>query len=345
MKVKAESATHSVSRWLTVSIWVALSALAFLPVNARAQSCRTASELEDATRTAISAAGQHYFDTAAKGDVASLRQNATPSLASDFSAVEARVKDRQDDLAGAQASSPSVFLLETVGKYPLPHAEFLCGVFGKNGQTPASAAFYFDNLTPGKYAIVLMDANSPKMRTHFAAILQQVGTDWKLADLYLGPAQTAAHDSDWFVARAREYKAKGQGHNAWLFYLQARSLISPLSFMSTLATDRLYADLQSAQPTDVPVNGKTTDLPAGTTTYKLTALFPVAVGDNLDLVVKYQAADVSNTDQVYQINIAVIKALVAKYPELRDAFAGVVARAVDPTGRDYGTLLAMKDVK
>jgi hypothetical protein len=41
----------------------------------------------------------------------------------------------------------------------------------------------------------------------------------------------------------------------------------------------------------------------------------------------------------------VIKALVAKFPELREAFAGAVARAVDPSGHDYGTLLAMKDVK
>jgi hypothetical protein len=55
--------------------------------------------------------------------------------------------------------------------------------------------------------------------------------------------------------------------------------------------------------------------------------------------------DVSNTNLAYQDNIAVMKGLVAKYPELRDAFAGVVARAVDPSGRDYGTLLAMKDIK
>jgi hypothetical protein len=61
--------------------------------------------------------------------------------------------------------------------------------------------------------------------------------------------------------------------------------------------------------------------------------------------VKYQAADVSNTNQAYQNNIAVMKALVAKYPELREAFAAVVARAMDPSGRDYGTLLAMKDIK
>jgi hypothetical protein len=55
--------------------------------------------------------------------------------------------------------------------------------------------------------------------------------------------------------------------------------------------------------------------------------------------------DVSNTNLAYQDNIAVMKALVAKYPELRDAFAGAVARAVDASGRDYGTLLAMKDIK
>jgi hypothetical protein len=134
-------------------------------------------------------------------------------------------------------------------------------------------------------------------------------------------------------------------HNAYLFYLEARSLTSPLSFMSTLATEKLYDESQSVQPTDVPANSKTTDLTAGTTTCKLTALFPAAVGNDLDLVVKYQAADVSNTNQAYQNNLMVIKALVGKYPELRDAFAAVEARAVDPSGRDYGTLLAMKDVK
>jgi hypothetical protein len=74
-------------------------------------------------------------------------------------------------------------------------------------------------------------------------------------------------------------------------------------------------------------------------------LFRSAVGNDLVLVVKYQAADISNTNQAYQHNLAVIKALVAKCPELRDAFAAVEARAVDPTGRDFGALLAMKDIK
>lgn len=115
--------------------------------------------------------------------------------------------------------------------------------------------------------------------------------------------------------------------------------------MSTAATDKLYDESQQLRPVDVPVDGKTADLAASSAVFKLTALFPEAVGNDLDLIVKYQATDISNTNLTYQNNVAVMKALVAKYPEVRDAFAGVVARAVDPSGRDYGTLLAMKDIK
>jgi hypothetical protein len=75
------------------------------------------------------------------------------------------------------------------------------------------------------------------------------------------------------------------------------------------------------------------------------AVFPQAVDKELDLIVRYQSANVANTNQAYQDNVAVMKAILQKWPELRDAFAGVVARAVDATGRDYGTLLAMKDIK
>ncbi len=324
---------------------ITLSLLALLSSNVRAQSCQTSGELDDAARAAITAAGQRFFDLAVKGDVATMRQNAIPSLAADFGGIETSVKDHQPDLAGAQATIKSSFLLDASGAAPDPHAEFLCGVFGKNGQTSGSAAFYLDNLAPGKYAAVLLNAASPKGKNMFSEILQQAGTDWKLAGLYIKAADIAGHDSNWFLDRAREYKAKGQMHNAWFFYLEARNLISPLSFMSTLATDNLYDESQSLQPSDLPSGGKTSDLPAGTATYKVTAVFPEAVGNDLDLIVRYQTADATNTTQAYQDNAAVIKALVAKYPEVREAFAAVVARAIDTGGRDYGTLMAMKDIK
>jgi hypothetical protein len=324
---------------------VTLCVVVFSTVNAGAQSCQTSGELDDATLSAITAAGQRYFGLAAKADVASLRQNSIATLAADFSGIETTIKDHQQDLASAQATVKSVFLLEAEGKDPAPHSEFFCGVFGKNGQTAGSAVFEIDNLSPGKYAVVLLDATSPKGRTMFSLILQQAGTDWKLGGLYLKPALVAGHDSDWFVTRAREFKAKGQAHNAWFYYLEATSLVSPLPFMATAATDKMSDESQTLRPADLPSGGKTVDLASTPATYKLTAIFPEAVGDDLDLIVRYQAADISNTTQAYQNNVGVIKALVAKYPELKDAFAGIVARAVDPAGRDYGTLLAVKDIK
>lgn len=345
---RARSAARSISAVILsptiILAAVLLAAIVESSVPAAAQSCQASSDLDDTTRAAITAVGQRDFDLAAKGDTLALRQSAVPSFAADFSGVESSVKERQSDLTGAR-TTPKVFLLEVEGKDPMPHAEFLCGVFGKNGQTASSATFYLDNLAPGKYAVAIFDATSPKARTDFSVILEQSGTDWKLAGLYLKPEQIAGHDSEWFESRAHDFKSKGQVHNAWLFDLEARSLVAPLSFMSTMATDKLDAESQTMLPADVPANGKTVDLSAAATTYKLSALFPAAVGDDLDLIVKYKLADISNSNQTYASNVAVIKALVAKYPEFKDAFAAVVARAVDPSGRDYGTMLAMKDIK
>ena len=328
-----------------VALCFALSLLILLARTLQAQTCQTSSDMDAATRTAITTAAQRYFDMAAKNDAASLKQNAIPSMASDFSGIESLLKERQPDLTGAQATVKNSFLLDNQQSDPNGRDEFYCGVFAKNGQTANSAAFYLSNLPPAKYAVVLLDGNSTKARTMFTEILQQMGTDWKLGGLYIKPAQIAGHDSEWFLNQARQYKSKGQMHNAWFYYLEARSLSSPLPFMSTLATDKLYDEAQTAQPTDLPAGGKTTDIMAGTTSYKLSAVFPEVVGTDLDLIVRYQSANVNNTNQAYQDNVAVMKAIVTKYPEVRDAFAAVVARAVDSTGRDYGTLLAMKDIK
>jgi hypothetical protein len=128
--------------------------------------------------------------------------------------------------------------------------------------------------------------------------------------------------------------------------MEAHELLTPVDFMSTLATDKLYEEAETVKPADLPSGGAgPIDLSANGQTYKVTTIFPLVVGNDLDLVVKFQYPDISNTGQAFQANMAVIKALVAKFPEFRDAFAGVVARAVEPSGRDYGTLLPMKEIK
>lgn len=298
-----------------------------------------------AVRTALVTAANHYFEMAAKGDTSALKQNSIPSLATSFSGVEAAVKERQAAFAGAQATVRPPFLLTADGVQPLERAEFLCGVFGSSGQTKDSAVFVLNNLPPGKYAMAILDVNGGNTATTLTIVMQEVGSEWKLAGFYARSSQAAGHDATWFTQHARDFKTKSQNHNAWLYYREAIALSAPVDFMSTLSTDKLYDETQTARPSDLPAEGKPMDLTAGGKVYHLTEIFPLAVGNDLEVVVKYQAADISDTARAFQENSAVIKALVAKFPELREAFAGVVARAVDPSGHDYGTLLPMTEIK
>lgn len=315
------------------------------PALARAQTCLTHSDMDGPTRSALESAARRYFDLAAQGDVATLKQNAIPNLAADFAGVESAVKDSQPSLAGAQTHPQPPFLLKVEGDKPLARAEFLCGIFGKNGQTANSAAFVIPNLAPGNYGMVTLEiTGSPKAQT-ISFVLQQQGPDWKIGGFYVHASQVAGHDADWFAEKARTFKTKGQNRNAWLYLLQARELAVPVSFMYTQLTDKLYDDSQAVKPSDLPLEGNTVELLAGGKTYKLTTIFPVAVGDDLDVVVKYQASDVSHTAETFKANMDVIHALATKYPELRDAFGGVVARAVEPSGQDYGSMLPMKEIK
>jgi hypothetical protein len=326
-------------------LWLVIVVATFHGQLCTAQVCQGAADMNASVRSALESAAKRYFEMASNGDTAALKQNSIPSVAASFAGIEAAVQENKGALTGAQATVRPTFMLTADSSQPLPRAEFLCGVFDKSGQTKDSAVFVLNNLPPGKYGVTILDVSGGHDPLTLTFVLQQIGSDWKLAGFYARSPQAAGHDAAWFIQHASDFKAKSQSHDAWLYYREAIALSAPVDFMSTLATDKLYDETQAAQPSDLPVEGKTLDLSAGGKVYHLTEMFPLAVGSDLDVVVKYQAADISDTARAFQDNSAVIKALVGKYPELREAFAGAVARAVDPSGRDYGTLLAMKDVK
>jgi len=308
------------------------------------QTCLTGDDLNAATRTALENAGRRYSELAAKGDTETLKEMAIPSVAADFGGIQTAVKDNREALAGSQVTVRPPFLLEAQGKEPLARAEFLCGVFGRSGQTQGSAVFVIPNLPPGNYAVVIMDVTGKVPHT-LSLVLQEARTEWKLAGFYAKPVWVAGHDGKWFWERAREFKAKGQGRNAWFYYNQARDLLAPVPFMSSMATDEIYDEAEPLRPQDLPSNGNSVDLSAGGRTYRLTSIFAVGTDSDVDLVAKYQTPDLSNTNRVYQDNVSLIKTLVAKHPEFRDGFAAIIARAVEPSGKDFGTLLKMEDIK
>ena len=311
-----------------------------------AQACFTADDMDAATRTGLTAAANRYFEMATRGDAASMKQNSIPAVANDFAGIENTIKENQANLSGAHATAKPPFLLKAEGTAPLPKAEFLCGVFNANGQTNNSAEFVIPNMPPGTYGVVTLDVPTQTSAYTVSFVLQQQGADWKIAGFFPRPAAINGHDSNWFITQARSYKSKGQTHNAWLYLLQGRELAMPVPFMYTQLTDKLYEEAQAAKPADLPVDGNTADLTAaGGKTYKLTAVFPLTVGQDFDIVARYQNPNVSDSGATFQENMNVMRALLTKFPELRDAFAGVVVRAVEPSGKDYGSMMPMKDIK
>ena len=319
--------------------------VASVTVGATAQTCYTAADMDQPTRTALESTAKRYFDMAARGDAASLKQNAIPSLASNFGGIENAVKENQPDLTGGQGIPRPPALLKVEGSAPLKSAEFLCGVFGANGQTANSSEYVIPDLGPGSYGVVTVDVTGSKGPRTVSFVLEQMGADWKLGGFYVKNPQISGHDGKWFADKANAFKDKGQNYDAWFYYLEARELVVPVPFMYTKMTDQLYDEAQKIKPKDVPAGGNTSDLVSGAKTYRLTAMFALPVGQDLNLVVKYQCADVSDSGKTFQENTAVMKALLAKYPELRDAFDGLVVRAVEPSGKDYGSMLPMKDIK
>jgi hypothetical protein len=327
--------------------------LAILPIFAMlmtstlawSQTCTSGDELEGPGRSAIETAVNQYFQMARQGDTAGLQQAATP----DFTAIANTVSDNKDAFSGAPTVR-SLFVLDNSAppsnaafSGPPPkggRVEFFCGIFN----SPDRVGFVFPSLPPGVYAVVVEDTKSDKGSFSVSWILQQSGNRWELAGLVPKATTVGSHDGNWFAQQARAFKSKGELHNAWLYYVMADELLTPFPAMGTPQLDKLYDEFQPVRPADLP--GDTpVDLIAAGKTYKVTTMFPAAVGDAIDLVVKYQTPDLSDTNRLFEGNMALIKAIVTKYPEFRDAFGGVVARAVAPSGQDYGTLLAMKDVK
>lgn len=304
---------------------------------AYAETCQPRSEMDPGTQSALENAARQYFQLAQQGNTAALQQNALAT----FAGLTDIVNNSKAAFAGTVQIRIS-YLLETSATSTSGssgRSEFFCGVYN----SPERVVFAFPKLAPGRYAIVIQDASGSTPYT-VSWIFEQSGTQWKIADLIVRPQTIGGHNGTWFVNQARAYKAKGQLHNAWFYYLTADQLLRPFPALSTPPLDRLYDEARQSMPGDLPYKGAV-DLVANGATYKITQLFVAPVGDALDLVVKYQVPDISDTTKTFQNNTVVIKALVAKYPEYREAFAGVVARAVDPSGRDYGTLLAMNQVK
>jgi hypothetical protein len=332
-----------VKRFLATFFVLALGA-ALCASPAAAEQCLTTGDMDAATKSAIENTARQFYGYAAAGDAASLRNQAIPALSGNFGGIERAVLDNRDAFAGTQANIYSTYILDATGGEPtVTSAMFVCGVYNSQNRLE----FSIPNLPAAKYALVIMEANGQKGPYWLSVILQQAGASWQLAGFYPKPRRIGDKGAGWFLTQARDYRAKGELHNAYFYYVTARDLALPVSFMNTRPVEKLDSEAQPIVPKDIPGEQPVAISAPSGKNYQVTQVFPVPVGTGMNLVIKYKAVGpVSDTRASFQNNMELMKAFAAKYPEYRNAFAGFVARAVDPaTGQDYGTVLAMNDIK
>ena len=308
--------------------------------SAWAQTCQNKDEIPEPARKAIETAAQQAFDQSAGSNVQGLQASAIPSLQSNFNGISGAVADNKDAFVGAKPQLRSLYFLDT-GTNPGPDGTFYCGVFGANGMNPNTAEFDLAGIPVGKYAITIQDFVGNKGPYVLSIIFQDLG-GWKIAGYQIRPGSAAGHDGLWYLVQARDYKSKGQTHNAWFYYLNSYDLLQPATFMNTKMLSKITDETNSIQPKDIPVGGKPVAFAAGGKTYNITEMNFFRNDKNFDLTMKYSVPSTAdfNATQADARNLA--NAMIAQYPELKDGFNNLWVHAVDANGGDVVGLVKIK---
>jgi Ca-activated chloride channel homolog len=323
----------------TRNIIVALAiALGCLP--AMSQTCLLKDEIPEGSRRAIESSAQQALDQAIRGDVAALRTGAIASLQSNFGGIAAAVSDHKAILASDHAQLRTLFLLST-GDKPDPSGQFYCGVFAATGQTATSAEFSLPGLPAGKYGIVIYDLVGDEGPHAMSMIFQDVA-GWKLAGFYIRPQSAAGRDGLWYLQRARDYKAKGEVHNAWFYYVNSWNLMAPVTFMSTKLLSAITQESSTVRPKDIPDEGGAVPFAASGKTYKITDISVVRGPKTSDLSITYSLASTADAEASRSDARSLGSAYLAQYPEIREAFDTLVVHAVNSTGGEAVGLLELK---
>jgi hypothetical protein len=322
----------------TLSILWAAMVLTGIP--AWSQACETRDEIPAQAKTSMDSAAKLIFDKAASGDLAGLRASSGPLLQSGFDGVAGAVNDNKAAFVGAHPELRTSFLLDT-GPTPSEDGHYYCGVFGANGLGANSAEFDIPGLPPGKYSIVIQDFIGGKGPYSLTTIFQDL-SGWKLAGFYVYPESAVGHDGIWYLQRAREYKAKGQNHNAWFYYVTSWDLLRPVKFMDSSLLSKITQESTGIQPKDVPAGGNAVDYPANGKTYKITDISVLPSDKSLDLSIRYSVANTADftATQADARNLA--NAYVTQHPELKDSFNNVWTHAVDGKGGDVVAMVVLK---
>jgi hypothetical protein len=169
-------------------------------------------------------------------------------FAVNFAPTASLVNSTSGHLQGDVLRVTQVYELDASNRKPgdSSAAEFTCALTGTTSETD----FAIPGLPAGIFAFAIVEANGPHPWL-LSFLLQQEGTQWKMAGFYPRARTAAGHDGLWYWRAARDAAKARHLWTAWLLYGEAAQLLQPANFVSSTNLDLLLSEQRTAVPPEL----------------------------------------------------------------------------------------------
>ena len=319
---------------------------------ASAEVCTTQSQMQAADRDALAAAARSLAAKVQANDVSGLQAATSAEYAKDFSGIGTVVATTSAKVKGGTPIVEQVYLLDGTqlkrgADGSLPEAQFFCSL----NKSVAEADFTISGLAPGRYGFAMVDITDVSTPWRLSFLLHQDQGQWTMAGFYPKALSAAGHDGLWYWTQARTMTAQKEHWNAWLYYQQAESLLTPVNFLQSTHLEKLKAEASSAAPPALS-EGVSAEAPLvvkgpNGVEYHFTALgVDDSLGkDKLDIVAHLKVDQIGDPVAARKHNLDAMVALLSAYPELRKPFHGVWMIANVPGQNPFATEQAMSEIR
>jgi len=310
---------------------------------ARAVSCVTGSEMNAAQRDKLAQVARTLGGDIQTGNVAAVRQATIGSVAAQFDPIAASIQSIAPQIQNAALTINALYLLKASDlKSTQDETQFFCSV----GGSALIVTLTIPQLPPGDYALLILRATGLEHPQQLTLLVQNDpagSTDWKLAGFFPRPLNAGGHDGVWYWKQARDYAQKNQPWNAFFYYETAAFLLTPVDFLSSPNLEKLQKEAQTVRPPEMPGQNPMT-LKAGNDIFEITSMRTDSSLGGLDLVINYNTKDVSDPVTTHAQIVELMKALLAQYPQLRQAFHGLWVYAHAGNQNPYAIELPMNQI-
>jgi hypothetical protein len=335
---------------MRIKILVQMAAMLAVSV-ASAEVCTTQSQMTSADRDALAAAAHGLAEKVQADDVSGLQAATAAEYAKDFTGIGPVVGNTSAKVKGGTPVVEQVYLLDGAqlkrgADGSLPDANFFCSL----NKTVAEADFTISGLAPGRYGFAIVDVTDITTPWRLSFLLRQDQARWTMAGFYPKPLSAAGHDGLWYWTEARTMTAQKEHWNAWLYYQQAESLLTPANFIQTTHLEKLKAEASAAAPPALS-EGVSPDAPLVVkgpdgVEYHFTALGvdDSLAKDKIDIMAHLKADPIADPAAARKRNLDAMVALLTAYPEMRKPFHGVWIVANVPGQNPFATEQAMSEI-